>query len=231
MEFSIKSIIKLFRKNLILILLITILAGFCSYGYTKLFVKNVYSCDVKFCVNTIIDDFDYSGSIGESISALNYSQKLVDSCIQALSTNSFFEKVSQKLDGKYSATKIKSMVSYSCLNSTEYFRVLIKGTDKADIKKIGDAIAELAPPVVADVKVGLELKLVDPARVSSSPISPNINRNIIVGTAGGFAIIILILLMKEYFDVRIKSSDEKLEKLGLPILARIPDFTAIKKSK
>lgn len=233
MEFSIRSIINLFRKNLVIIILVTLLASFLSYGYTKFFVNKVYACDVKFCVNTLVnvEDDNNSTTLSDDIRALNYSQKLVDSCIQILSTNSFFETVSQRLDGKYSAAKLKNMITYSCLNSTEYFRVYIKGTSTADIKKIGEVISEVAPPAIENVKTNLDIVLVDRAKVTSNPISPDTTRNVIIGTAAGFFIIVLILILKDYLDIRIKSTDEKLEKLGLPVLARIPDFSAIKKKK
>lgn len=231
MEFSIRSIINLFRKNLIIIILVTILAGLGSYVYTKFFVNKVYACEVRFCINTIVKSNDGSTTLSEDKSALTYSQKLVDSCIQMLSTNTFFETVSQRINGKYSATRLKNMISYACLNSTEYFRVYIKGTSTADLKKIGDAIAEIAPINIESIKSNLDIVLVDPARVTTNPISPDTTRNVMIGTIAGFFIIVLILILKDYLDVRIKSTDEKLEKLGLPVLARIPDFTAIKKKK
>lgn len=66
-------------------------------------------------------------------------------------------------------------------------------------------------------------RILDPARVPQSPISPNKRRDLMVSFAMGLTLAILLPLGFEFLDNRIKSPEQLLASLGLPFLGLLPE--------
>ena len=66
MDVNAGQILNLLKKNLILILAISILFAGAAFGFTKIFIDNTYQSTVKFCVSTSDRG---SGSISDDVTA------------------------------------------------------------------------------------------------------------------------------------------------------------------
>jgi succinoglycan biosynthesis transport protein ExoP len=66
------------------------------------------------------------------------------------------------------------------------------------------------------------IRVVDPAEMPRSPISPNKRNNMLLALLGGFALACGLALFFEYVDNRIKSPEEVRQYLGLPFLGMVP---------
>lgn len=64
--------------------------------------------------------------------------------------------------------------------------------------------------------------LVQPAGVPSSPSSPKVKRDVIIGIVVGILLALALAALLERIDRRVRSVDELEDLFGLPILARIP---------
>ena len=226
MDVNAGQILNLLKKNLILILAISILFAGAAFGFTKIFIDNTYQSTVKFCVSTSDRG---SGSISDDVTAFAYAQRLVNTYIELLQTNSFFTNVAKELGDRYSAGQLKQMVTFSSLNDTEVFQAQVIAKSQTEAKLVADTVAQLAPGVIANYNEDAELKVVDPAMVPQDPVAPNPVVNTAIGFVLGLLLSIAFVLIRNYFDIRINASDDITAKLGLPVLAYIPNFESVAK--
>ena len=205
MEFSFKDILQIVRKNILFILIVSIVAGAGAFACTKLFIKPTYTSTVKLYVNTT-----NSGKTSyEDLNSHNYAQKMVATYIEILDTNHFYSKVAMSLPDRYNEAFLKKSISFSEVTDTEVFSATATANDPIEAKTIADAVAKAAPATIKEQFEGnASLKIVDEAQLPKNPTS-----------------------LRDYFDVKIKYDDELTVLCGLPLLAAIPEFAKTNESQ
>lgn len=221
MEFSFKDILRIVRKNILFIIIVSVVAGAGAFFVTKLFISPTYTSTVKLYVNTPI-----SGKTSyDDLNSHNYAQKMVATYIEILDTNHFYSKVATSLPDKYNEAFLKKSISFSEVTDTEVFSATVTANDPIEAKTIADAVAKTAPATIREQFEGnASLKIVDEAQLPKNPTSPNPVRNALVAFFGGMLISLIIAFIRDYFDVKIKYDDELTVLCGLPVLAAIPEF-------
>ncbi len=228
MEFSFKDILQIVRKNILFILIVSIVAGAGTFACTKLFIKPTYTSTVKLYVNTT-----NSGKTSyEDLNSHNYAQKMVATYIEILDTNHFYSKVAMSLPDRYNEAFLKKSISFSEVTDTEVFSATATANDPIEAKTIADAVAKAAPATIKEQFEGnASLKIVDEAQLPKNPTSPNPVRNAVIAFLGGMLLSLIIAFVRDYFDVKIKYDDELTVLCGLPLLAAIPEFAKTNESQ
>lgn len=222
LEISLPQIVKMMRKHIIAILIFTCVGGIVSFAISQYAIAKTYISTVKLYVftSTSADD-NYSNDINE----LNYAQKVVNTYIEMLQTDSFLKNVQEQSGVNMDFGAFKKAVTFSTLNDTEVFKADVSAHDPNVAKKIADTISDLAPSTIAQFKEGASLKIVDPAVLPDKPSSPNVLMNTMVGFLLGLFLPIIYFVLKESMDVRIKGEEDITEHYNLAVLASIPAFT------
>ena len=146
MEFSFKDILQIVRKNILFILIVSIVAGAGTFACTKLFIKPTYTSTVKLYVNTT-----NSGKTSyEDLNSHNYAQKMVATYIEILDTNHFYSKVAMSLPDRYNEAFLKKSISFSEVTDTEVFSATATANDPIEAKTIADAVAKAAPATIKE---------------------------------------------------------------------------------
>ncbi len=222
MEISFKDILRIIKKNLIFIIIVSLIFAVCSFFVTKFFIQKTYTSTVKLYVST---DYNGASSGYQDLNAYNYSSKLVSTYIELLDTNNFYGNVSKELNNKYTATELKSMIKFTRVEETEVFKADITSSSPTEAKSIADAVAKTAPETVKELlSNNSTLKVVDEATTPKNPTSPNVAKNVIISLLIGIIVSLIIAFVRDYFDVKIKYDDEMTTIANLPVLAAIPDF-------
>lgn len=76
-------------------------------------------------------------------------------------------------------------------------------------------------------QVGEQFKVIDPARLPEEPFSPNRLRISLIAAALGLFLAVAVLGVIEYRDMTLRTEDEIVRTLVLPVIAAIPLMTAI----
>jgi polysaccharide chain length determinant protein (PEP-CTERM system associated) len=74
-------------------------------------------------------------------------------------------------------------------------------------------------------QVGEQFRIIDPARVPETPYTPNRQRYAFLGGVGGFALAIGLIVLLEFRNASLRTEDEVLASIGLPVVAVIPVLT------
>lgn len=222
MEFSFKDILQIIKKNIVFIIIVSLLFSVCSFFVTTFFVKKTYTATVKLYVSS---DYKETGSGYDDLNRYNLSSKLVATYIELLDTNNFYEAVSKSLNNKYTASELKSAVKFTSVEDTEVFKADVVSNSPAEAKNIADAVAKTAPVTISGLlSNNSKLKIVDEATTPQTPTSPNVTRNVIIALLIGLVISLFIAFIRDYFDVKIKYDDDMTTINDIPVLAAIPDF-------
>jgi polysaccharide chain length determinant protein (PEP-CTERM system associated) len=76
-------------------------------------------------------------------------------------------------------------------------------------------------------QVGEQFRVLDPARLPEQPFSPNRPRLAAAAAAGGLALAIALIIFFEYRDSTLRTEDEIVRTLVLPVIAAIPIMAAV----
>ncbi len=222
MEFSFKDVLRIIKKNIIIIIVLSMVCALGSFVVTKYVVKKTYTSTVKFHVNTS----NKGSSANEDLNSYNYAEKLVATYIQMLNTNRFFNAVSDELNNEYSPEALKNMISLSPVQDTEIFQADISNENPGEVKRIGDAVAKTAPDTIKQLlEKSAQLDIVDEAQIPKYPTSPNVTKNVLIMFFAGLIVALIISFARDYFDIKIKYDQNMTTIAKLPILAAIPEFS------
>lgn len=222
MELSLEQVISILFKNIIFIIICSIIFLAGAFIISEYFIKPTYVSSVKMYV---VPGDASDMVVKQNINDLNYAQKVVNTYIEILKTNSFFDKIAESTGLGFSTEDLKNMVSFKVLNNTEIFQVDVTTQSPTYSKFIADSIALNAPLQITGIKENDSVKLVQPAELPGGPSSPNVLLNTIIGFILGFTISVLISILKEILDVRVKGVEDLNSKYNIPILGSVPAFT------
>lgn len=222
MDITLKDFMKLLSKNLILIVAFSLVGMAASFSVFKFLVKPTYISTVKLYVYTKGDATSVDNY--NNLNDLNYAQKIVNTYIEMLRTDSFFKAVKDKSALDYSVDDLKNMIRFSVLNNTEVFQVSVSSHRPEDSKQIADTVTALAPQTISGIKESALLKVVDSATFPTKPSFPRIMLDSAVGFLLGLVFAVIFALVKEMLDVRIKQEDDFTSKYNIPLLGTVPNF-------
>lgn len=221
-----KIISEVIKKNIVFILVTTLLFACGSYFITKFFVPKKYTATVSFYVETLLDEEHSSGA--NYLTMHNYAQKLVATYVRMLDTNNCYTQLSDHLDEAYGESftpaQLNGMISYVNDGTTEVFDVKVVARSAETALNVANAFSETAPKVISDLNSNATLKVADPAQLPSRPSSPKTMNNVIIFTVAGFLLSLIIAFIRHFLDKKIKYNDEMTEIMGIPVLAAIPNF-------
>ncbi len=224
-EISFGEIFKVLKRGFWKMVICAVAFALAAFAVFNYFVPKKYTSSVKLYVETAT-----STSKDNPMGDYNYATALVNTYVQMLSTNNFYEKLAASLDGRYTASELSKTVTFKNGSDedgvhTEVFSATVVAKSPTEAKVIADSVADTAPGVIAALKNNdTELKIVDNATIPTKPSSPNVMANTIIAAIAGFAIMLAFLFMRELLDNKIKYSPELTELNGLPILCAVPDF-------
>jgi len=216
-EMDIRQIALILWRKLWVILLFMLLCGGLAFSISNWMITPLYSASVSMYVyNSNRADSNISSS------DLATSQKLVDTYIVILKSNTVLNQVSRELGEEYSSDAIRNMLSASSINNTEAFSVTIKHPDPWAAERIVNTIARVSPLEITRVVKAGSVEVIDYATTPQYPSHPNIYRNTAVGALAGTAAAILLLILLTMLDTVVRSEEDLTVAFDIPILGVIP---------
>lgn len=229
-QIDIKKLIDIVLERIVSIIVITILFGLVAFGLSKYFLTPKYQSEITMIVDnrkstTLYDSDAETKTLTSDITA---SQQLVPTYIEMIKSRNVLQAVADRVENttgeKYTYNEIKNMTTASSVANTEILRVTVELSDAAMAREIAETIADVAPQKIQQFIERSDVKIIDNARISTSPVSPNTRNNTILGALFGMLLSLAFILLRELFDVRVKSADDLVNKFGIPVLGAIPEI-------
>ncbi len=227
-DIDLQKIFYMMRTKIIFIILITLLMGVVAGAYTHFFVAPTYKATVKMYVYSNTDRASSDTSITPN--EINASRDLVNTYIYVLESDTVLDKVAEDLNLNLSSESIGKMVNASLVEDTQAFQVTVTSTDPNLAANVANSIAKVAPSEIVRVVKAGGVEIIDYAKTPTTPSSPNLKKNIVVGALAGFLISFLFFFIYEMFDSTITDSKDLEREFDIPILGTIPRLDSVEKS-
>ncbi len=225
MDFSLKGIVSLLLKRSIIIVLCTLLGMGLFYGINKSVSQPVYTASAKLYVYTKMT------SQSADISELYYAQKAVNTYINILRTNVFYNQVIEKAGVSFTPGALNACTTIKVVDNTEIFEISVTTGSAYDSYKLAAAMQDVAPSYIKNIKSTAEISIVDPVVFNSIPVVPNLLNFALLGAFLGCFLSVGIVLLAEFMDSSVKTEDELAKHYQLPILGAIPNYHTAMKGK
>lgn len=224
-EIDLKRLLDVLINKAWLIAIVSVVTAILAFAGTKLLITPLYESSAMFYVNNNkLSVGDTSVSI--SSSDITASKSLVDSYIVILKSRACLNDVIDYAGVNYSYSELMDMVSAEAVNDTEIFRVVITSPDAQEAEVIANAIAHILPKRISSIIEGTSAKIVDYAIQATRPSSPNVIKNTILGFMIGLMLTAGVIVLREIFDITIRSEEDVAQLGSYPILSAVPDMTA-----
>ncbi len=221
---NIGDLLTVLKVRWLVVLLVGILAAVIGFVYSNFFMIPQYRASAKMMVDTRSDT---SATI--SSAQLSVAKQLALTFAEVIKTNTVIEPVIDELGLDESYGSVVSKLSIRVIENTQILQLSYIDEDPAKALKTIEKIVELAPQIInenKDISSGRILS-VDIPVVSSSPISPNVTRITLLAFAIGLFGTYVIFVFVRVLDNKVKSADDIVRKLDLPVLGVIPDLDHI----
>lgn len=218
MEIEIKDLLYLLWQKIYWIITCAVIGGAIAFLISYFMITPMYTASASLYVYNS-DGSKNTNTISQS--DLVASQKLVDTYIVIIRSDSVLEKVARISGYNYSAGQIRSMLSASSINDTEAFSIKIENANPTVARDIANAIVDVIPDEIRRIVKSSEVMTIDRAKLPSEPASPNIPVNTVVGVLLGLVICVAIVVTRSLFDTTVHS-EEDLNEFNIPVLGIIP---------
>ena len=210
---------KILQKNILPILVVTVLCAGIGFGYTKLFMDNRYKANARIIVNNKVSD---SNSINTS--EITAAQQLAEVYSIIIKSDTILETVIENLGLSSTYDSLKNAITVSSVNSTQIIEISMTSTNPSYAKKIIAEIIKVAPDVIRDTIDAGSVKIVSEAKVANNgnPIGPSATTNALSSAVVGLVAILIIVFFKELMNKKFKSEDDVTNTLNLPLIGVIP---------
>lgn len=219
-EIDLREIGRVLLKRVWIILLCAVIAGAAMLFYTVNFVTPMYKADVMMYVNN-------SSSVNNqymSSSDLAVAQRLVETYTSIITSHTVLDKVAEETGLNITGDQIRGMLSTSAVGETEMFKVSVVTRDPQMSADIANVIAEVAPGEIAKIIPGSSAKVVDYARIPRSRYSPSYTSNTILGFLCGAVLAVVVVLLENLLDTRIRKKEDLESIFPAPVLGSIPEL-------
>lgn len=218
------NVVELILKKWWVILCAMLAGGLLFYSYTAYLVDPIYVSSGSIYVNNLRE----KKSDNINMSDMAASQLLVFTYIEILNSDTFMTIVAEDSGLDYDYKQVRDMISMQVKNDTEVMQITASDTDPEHAQMVVAAVLRNVEQEIIRVMQGGSVVVVDQASLPKQPSSPNVPLNTIVGAFIGFSASILLFVLIDLLDIRIKNEDDLSETYHLPVLGVIPKFEQTK---
>ena len=218
---SLGTLWKIIKKKIIAIIGFTLLATIAAGLITIYTIEPKYKSTVAVFINDV-----RATSAGENeqqtINDINMFEKLVDTYSEITRSRTVAEDVIKELELSLSVDEVQQMISSSAKGNTQFLNISIISTDSQLSYDIANQVA-LSLKKTSMILRGTDIvQILDPANLPSSPSSPSLVLNLVIGFFTGMMISLFGALLLDFLDKTIKDPKYIITDVNLPFLGTIP---------
>ena len=228
-EIDLKEVFNMLWNKKIVISTIVIVFIIIGMIYTKFMIKPDYKAVSKLVLTK--NAIDSSETITQTEVTLN--QKLVATYTVLIKSNDVLRPVITNLNLDINEDNLKDKVSVTLVPNTLLIEIAVTNENPETAKEIENEITKVFMEKAKEIYVIDNISLVDVAKTPTTPYNINHTKNIILFTFIGIMIAGAYIIFISMLDTTIKNSEEVENRLGVIVLASIPnyDYDGKKKGK
>lgn len=209
-----------------IILLAGIFMALVAFVGTKLLITPQYTSVTKVYVFN-----KQSDNTGTTMTDLQTGTLLTKDYMELAKSRPVLEQVIAVLNLDITPSELRDMISVETPADTRILSISVQNPDPKQAKEIADAVRESVCIQITDIMNVDTVNTVEDGNLPTSPSSPNVMKNLVLGGMLGVILAIGIIVLIHILNDTIKTPDDVERHLGLNVLANIPIAEGAKKSK
>ena len=208
---------KLWTKKLLILFTAFYFAAFSFLG-TYFFIQPTYTSTTRiYVVNQATDNKNLSA---QDLQAGTY---LVNDYKEIITSNDVLSEVIKDEKLNLSEAELSKMVSVNIPTDTRLISISVKAKTGQDAQVLANKVREVASKKIKTVTKVEDVTTLEEAKLPSSPSSPNIKRNVLLGAILGGSVAIVAVLVREVLDDRIRRPEDVEDVLEMTLIGIVPD--------
>lgn len=222
MEIDVLLLLKKLWQKKFMISLMAIFMASLALSVSLFLLKPVYTSTTKIYV---VNQKDNASITTQDLQAGDY---LVKDYREILTSKDVLSTVVEQAGLEMTAEALLAKISVSVPTNTRIISISVSDLDPSEATRLANTIREVGAEKIKQITKVDEVTTLENAEEPTSPSSPNIKRNTILGgLIGGFLATVLVLV-RELLDDRVKRPEDVEETLGLPLLGIVPEMSKLK---
>ncbi|MFS9068271.1 capsular polysaccharide biosynthesis protein [Streptococcus infantis] len=223
-EINVIQLLKALWAKKLLILLVAIVAGAVSFAYSSFVVKPEYRSTTRiYVVNR--NQSDKPGLTNQDLQAGTY---LVKDYREIILSQDVLEKVVSDLGLAINAKTLAKKVQVTVPADTRIVSISVSDHKPDEASRIANALREVAAQKIIAVTRVSDVTTLEEARPATGPSSPNIRRNTMMGVGAGAGLVIVVILLVELLDDRVKRPEDVEDVMNISLLGVVPNLDKLK---
>ena len=219
-EIDVFAMLKTLWKRKFSIVLVALVFAIAAFGYSAFLAKKEYQSTSRIYVVSRQNQ-DNNALTNSDLQASSYLVKDYREII--LSQNVLTQAIEElKLD--LTPAELSKKISVSVPTDTRILSITAKDGDPKEAARIANGLRNVAAEKIISVTKVSDVTTLDEAEVPQSPSSPNIRRNVLLGFIAGAGLMVVLLVVVEVLDDRVKRPEDIEELMGLTLLGIVPDM-------
>ena len=219
-EIDVFAMLKTLWKRKFSIVLVALVFAIAAFGYSAFLAKKEYQSTSRIYVVSRQNQ-DNNALTNSDLQAGSYLVKDYREII--LSQNVLTQAIEElKLD--MTPAELSKKISVSVPTDTRILSITAKDGDPKEAARIANGLRNVAAEKIISVTKVSDVTTLDEAEVPQSPSSPNIRRNVLLGFIAGAGLMVVLLVVVEVLDDRVKRPEDIEELMGLALLGIVPDI-------
>ena len=224
MEIDVFQLLKILWKRKFLIALVAIVTGVVAFAYSSFIVKPEYTSTTRiYVVNR--NQGDKSGLTNQDLQAGSY---LVKDYREIILSQDVLEKVATDLKLDLPPKGLASKIKVTVPADTRIVSISVTDRAPEEASRIANSLREVAAQKIISVTRVSDVTTLEEARPATSPSSPNIHRNTMVGFLAGAVVMIVTVLLVELLDTRVKRPEDIEDVMQITLLGVVPNLDKLK---
>lgn len=217
-EIDLFQLVKTFWRHKLIVITVTLL------GIVAGFVFNTYLTTPKYrATATFLLSNSSSGenSEGQAITTtdVTLNSKIVNNYTELIKSDTILDEVINKYRINTPKSEIKKNISVKVRTNTEFVELSVALTNNQEATTVANGILDVLNEKVKDMYNMDNVRVVDSAKVPTSPYNKSPVKFSAIGGAVGFVLSCLIIILLNVFDDTIKDESDVEDKVGLQVLS------------
>ena len=212
--------LKTLWKRKFSIVLVALVFAIAAFGYSAFLAKKEYQSTSRIYVVSRQNQ-DNNALTNSDLQAGSY---LVKDYREIILSQNVLSQAIEELKLDMTPAELSKKISVSVPTDTRILSITAKDGDPKEAARIANGLRNVAAEKIIAVTKVSDVTTLDEAEVPQSPSSPNIRRNVLLGFIAGAGLMVVLMVVVEVLDDRVKRPEDIEELMGLTLLGIVPDI-------
>ena len=219
-EIDVFSMLKTLWKRKFSIVLVALVFAIAAFGYSAFLAKKEYQSTSRIYVVSRQNQ-DNNALTNSDLQAGSY---LVKDYREIILSQNVLSQAIEELKLDLTPAELSKKISVSVPTDTRILSITAKDGNPKEAARIANGLRNVAAEKIIAVTKVSDVTTLDEAEVPQSPSSPNIRRNVLLGFIAGAGLMVVLMVVVEVLDDRVKRPEDIEELMGFTLLGIVPDI-------